>query len=198
VIAAIADFQGPAKRLILRYGRPPFVLRTNPTRRRHIALSYPSSRRASAVPAKRVVSRNCRQRQITDEAAAVTSVSGLPKDAGVQCRAGSRRAETGCAAATGNSGQSPLWVKTGKAQREQMFSALPLKADIAEHGRHVRLVPKPEVASSLRRHWRGKKTAGFQTNVPVHPGARRSRRGRRGSAVNQNENGRNTLVKVKC
>ena len=44
----------------------------------------------------------------------------------------------------------------------------------------------------------GKKTAGFQTNVPVHPGARRSRRGRRGSAVNQNQNGRNTLVKVKC
>ena len=30
------------------------------------------------------------------------------------------------------------------------------------------------------------------------PGARRSRRGRRGSAVNQNQNGRNTLVKVKC
>src|ERR1700730_3904867 len=29
-------------------------------------------------------------------------------------------------------------------------------------------------------------------------GARRSRRGRRGSAINQNENGRNTLVKVKC
>jgi hypothetical protein len=24
------------------------------------------------------------------------------------------------------------WVKTGKAQREQMFSALPLKADVAQ------------------------------------------------------------------
>src|SRR5437899_3705602 len=35
----------------------------------------------------------------------------------------------------------PLRVKTGKAQREQMFSALPLKPDIAENGRHVRLVP---------------------------------------------------------
>jgi hypothetical protein len=33
------------------------------------------------------------------------------------------------------------WVKTGKAQREQMFSALPLKPDIAEYGRHVRFVP---------------------------------------------------------
>src|SRR5712691_9145654 len=32
-------------------------------------------------------------------------------------------------------------VKTGKAQREQMFSALALKADIAEYDRHVRLVP---------------------------------------------------------
>src|SRR5258708_37220953 len=79
-----------------------------------------------------------------------------------------------------------------------MFSALPLRADIAQQTRHVRFVPKPEVARSLRRHWHGKKTAGFQTNVPVHPGARRSRRGRRGPAVNQNENGRNTLVKGKC
>jgi hypothetical protein len=32
-------------------------------------------------------------------------------------------------------------VKTGKAQREQMFSALALKPDIAEYGRHFRLVP---------------------------------------------------------
>ncbi len=32
-------------------------------------------------------------------------------------------------------------VKTGKAQREQMFSALPLRADIAQQSRHVRFVP---------------------------------------------------------
>ena len=32
-------------------------------------------------------------------------------------------------------------VKTGKAQREHMFSALPLKADVAQRGRHVRFVP---------------------------------------------------------
>ncbi len=95
-------------------------------------------------------------------------------------------------------GECLVRVKLRKTQCEQMFSELPLKADIARCSRHVSKVPKPEVASSLRRHWHGKKTAGFQTNVPVHPGARRSRRGRRGSAVNQNQNGRNTLVKVKC
>src|SRR5258706_12595215 len=32
-------------------------------------------------------------------------------------------------------------VKTGKAQHEQMFSALPPRADIAQCSRHVRLVP---------------------------------------------------------
>jgi len=32
-------------------------------------------------------------------------------------------------------------VKTGKAQCEQMFSALPLRADIAQCSRHVRFVP---------------------------------------------------------
>jgi hypothetical protein len=32
-------------------------------------------------------------------------------------------------------------VKTGNTRCEQMFSALPLKADIAEYGRHVRFVP---------------------------------------------------------
>src|SRR5438874_3651641 len=31
------------------------------------------------------------------------------------------------------------WVKTGKAQWEDMFSALPLRADIAQCSRHVRL-----------------------------------------------------------
>jgi hypothetical protein len=33
------------------------------------------------------------------------------------------------------------WVKSGKAQGEQMFSALPLRADIAQHERDVRKVP---------------------------------------------------------
>src|SRR6266478_8626778 len=33
------------------------------------------------------------------------------------------------------------WVKTGKAPCEHMSSALPLKADIAQCGRHVRFVP---------------------------------------------------------
>jgi hypothetical protein len=32
-------------------------------------------------------------------------------------------------------------VKTGKAQWEYMFSALPLRADIAQSSRHVRFVP---------------------------------------------------------
>src|SRR6266481_4323873 len=32
-------------------------------------------------------------------------------------------------------------VKIGKAQCEQMFSALPLRADIAQCSRHVRFVP---------------------------------------------------------
>src|SRR5258707_7989395 len=37
------------------------------------------------------------------------------------------------------------WVKTGKAQCEQMFSALPLKADITLRTRYVRFVPITEV-----------------------------------------------------
>jgi hypothetical protein len=36
---------------------------------------------------------------------------------------------------------STVSVKTGKAQCEQMFSALPLRADIAQHERDVRKVP---------------------------------------------------------
>src|SRR5258707_15437973 len=44
-------------------------------------------------------------------------------------------------------GRCPFWaVKTGKAQCEHMFSALPPKADVAQRGRHVRFVPLPEVA----------------------------------------------------
>src|SRR6266403_1360044 len=38
-------------------------------------------------------------------------------------------------------GRCPSWVKTGKAQCEQMFSALPPRADIAQRSRHVRFVP---------------------------------------------------------
>ncbi len=36
-------------------------------------------------------------------------------------------------------------VKTGKAQREQMFSALPLRADNAQCSRHVRFVPTCDI-----------------------------------------------------
>src|SRR5258706_3244964 len=39
---------------------------------------------------------------------------------------------------------STVSVKIGKAQCEQMFSALPLRADIAQHERDVRKVPSPE------------------------------------------------------
>jgi hypothetical protein len=39
----------------------------------------------------------------------------------------------------------PLGVKTGKAQCEQMFSALPPRADIAQRSRHVRFVTEAEV-----------------------------------------------------
>ena len=37
--------------------------------------------------------------------------------------------------------RSPLWVKAGKAQCEQMFSAVALIADIAQRSQHVRFVP---------------------------------------------------------
>jgi len=49
------------------------------------------------------------------------------------------------------------WVKTGKAQCEHMFSALPLKADITLRTRYVRFVPISEVGDiirSARRHAR--------------------------------------------
>jgi len=35
----------------------------------------------------------------------------------------------------------PSWVKPGKPQCEHMFSALPLRADIAQRSRYVRFVP---------------------------------------------------------
>src|SRR5882672_5754794 len=37
------------------------------------------------------------------------------------------------------------WVKLGKAHCEDMFSALPLRADIAHCGRHVRFVPRTDI-----------------------------------------------------
>jgi hypothetical protein len=40
-------------------------------------------------------------------------------------------------------------VKTGKAQCEHIFSALPLRADIAQQTRHVRFVPKGDIHSSV-------------------------------------------------
>jgi hypothetical protein len=50
---------------------------------------------------------------------------------------------------SGNDGQAPSplrVVKPGRTQFEQMFSGLPLKADIAQYCRHVLKVPKTEVA----------------------------------------------------
>src|SRR6266436_1014888 len=43
-----------------------------------------------------------------------------------------------------------LWVKTGKGPCEQMFSALPLRADIAQCSRHVRFVPTDGVIGRPR------------------------------------------------
>ena len=48
--------------------------------------------------------------------------------------------------------QCPQWVKTGKAHREHMFSALPLIADIARRGRHVGFVPIAAVGRPLLYH----------------------------------------------
>src|SRR5260221_6554785 len=42
------------------------------------------------------------------------------------------------------------WVKTGKAQCEQMFSALPLRADIAQCSRHVGFVPTADMQDVTR------------------------------------------------
>src|SRR5712672_2382822 len=38
-------------------------------------------------------------------------------------------------------------VKTGKARCEHMFSALPLRADIAQCSRHVRFVPIGDIST---------------------------------------------------
>ncbi len=45
----------------------------------------------------------------------------------------------------GRSLECRIRVKTGKAPCEHMFSALPLRADIAQRSRHVRFVPKGDV-----------------------------------------------------
>jgi hypothetical protein len=42
------------------------------------------------------------------------------------------------------------WVKAGKAHCEDMFSALPPRADIAQRSRHVRLVPISDRRGGLR------------------------------------------------
>ena len=79
-----------------------------------------------------------------------------------------------------NHSEMQLLFVDPRPEGRRRMSALMRITDSSRTSTEVRKVPKPEVASSLRRHWHGKKTAGFQTNVPVHPGARRSRRGRRG------------------
>src|SRR6266404_6847966 len=37
------------------------------------------------------------------------------------------------------------WVKIGKARCEHLFSALPLRADVAQRNRHVRFVPEADL-----------------------------------------------------
>jgi hypothetical protein len=46
-------------------------------------------------------------------------------------------------------GHVRVGVKTGKAQCEYMFSALPLRADIAQQSRHVRFVPIAVVSIAI-------------------------------------------------
>jgi hypothetical protein len=50
-----------------------------------------------------------------------------------------------------SSGQCPGWVKKRNAHCEQMFSALPLIADLAQCGRHVRFVPCTHSRVVMRR-----------------------------------------------
>src|SRR5260370_37870431 len=44
-------------------------------------------------------------------------------------------------------GRVPRWAKLRRTHCEQMFSALPLRADIAQCSRHVRFVPQHKVAA---------------------------------------------------
>src|SRR6516162_8778307 len=47
-------------------------------------------------------------------------------------------------------GRGPLWVKTGKAQMEHMFSGSAPKADMSEPCRHFRVVPTAVIAAVRR------------------------------------------------
>src|SRR5262249_57277107 len=44
----------------------------------------------------------------------------------------------------------PLWVKSGKAQNEQMLSALPPKADKSRQARYLRFVPKADKRTAAK------------------------------------------------
>ncbi len=46
----------------------------------------------------------------------------------------------------------PLWVKTGKALGEHMFSALPPKADSSRTSRYVRIVPIADIVVVAAQH----------------------------------------------
>jgi len=43
----------------------------------------------------------------------------------------------------------PKWVKLRKTQCEQMFSELPLKADIARCSRHISNMPEADIETDL-------------------------------------------------
>jgi hypothetical protein len=61
------------------------------------------------------------------------------------------RSATGdCCAAGFQSSLCRRWVKTGKAQTEQMFSGLPPIADIALRGWHFRIGPLAEIPPPSR------------------------------------------------
>ena len=71
-------------------------------------------------------------------AAWVASVARAAADPGE--RAACAKSHDLAAGLTKDSAKLGLRVKTGRAQREHMFSALPLRADIAQCNRHVRFV----------------------------------------------------------
>ena len=50
---------------------------------------------------------------------------------------------------------APHLAKTGKAQCEHMFSASPLRADIAQCSRHVSKVPTGDIARARNERWYG-------------------------------------------
>jgi hypothetical protein len=53
-----------------------------------------------------------------------------------------------------------------------MFSALPLRADVAQRSRHVRFVPTPEVVFLRSLRWHGR-APGRTPAIPVNPNNRR-------------------------